>query len=255
MNTSTSVVPTVTTVIDTKTDPIVLTHPIGFEIKNAAGSTVTPKEVSVSLQKEIDESRYVYNVEVLSEDGNSIKLDGVGGREMVNVLNRCFEENATYTFVSVVAIWINMNLTAVTAVETKAPDENTPHGFFLSVFNNRKATPIEYKESWDNGMGYLNNFIHDKELVMEEGEMVIFTTLSRRKAIGVQTMFGRVVIFERYTDAECGVLVKNTSRGINALDLFDGGAVTLAELKNVFGPYGHSCNIGLRFKLASKMAK
>lgn len=82
-------------------------YPMGFEIKTQDGKVLSEKDIVESLDKEVDESRYLFDVVTLDKTGEELITNGIGARRMINILNMCFKDNV-YTFKSVVANWVDM---------------------------------------------------------------------------------------------------------------------------------------------------
>ena len=89
---------------------------------------------------------------------------------------------------------------------------------FLSAYSN--ATKIAYDPNWANGTGYYDYAVTGEHAPhLEEGEVVACTSPSpnNRKIVIIGTVFGNVVVFERYTDGASGVFVSNVPDEVKAL--------------------------------------
>ena len=70
---------------------------------------------------------------------------------------------------------------------------------------------VEFKTSWANGTGYMDNAVHDKEI----NEISKSIDTHGRRMILIPTLLGNVVIFERYTNSD--VIVSNEPLAIKKL--------------------------------------
>ena len=77
----------------------------------------------------------------------------------------------------------------------------------------RISNAVEFNPSWKNNTGYLDNAVHDKNIV----EICKTIDDKGRKMIIIPTPVGNVVVFERYTNGENGVVVSNAPLAIEKL--------------------------------------
>ena len=80
---------------------------------------------------------------------------------------------------------------------------------FEKAFNGIGKT-VEFKTSWANGTGYLDNAVHDKEI----NEISKSVDPHGRRIIVIPTMVGNVVVFERFTNGD--IIVSNAPRALEA---------------------------------------
>lgn len=84
-----------------------------------------------------------------------------------------------------------------------AVEQTVSQNVFEKAFS--KAAPIHYDGRWANGTGYLNSFCQNSRKFnpaapsLEEGEAVSFTDNLGRRAVGIGTRFGNIVVFERHS--------------------------------------------------------
>lgn len=96
---------------------------------------------------------------------------------------------------------------------------NSPqHTAFLAAWENARKVP--FGDDWDNGTGYYDGATDDEQLNLQRGELVaaISNTVNNRKLLIKGLGKGlNVVIFERYTAGQHGILVQNKpSRRLSA---------------------------------------
>lgn len=71
-----------------------------------------------------------------------------------------------------------------------------------------KATTIAYDPDWANGTGYLDGMVN-VDLNIEYGEFVTFIDDKNRIGIATPSPFGNLVVFQRYSEGDGGILVGN----------------------------------------------
>ena len=79
----------------------------------------------------------------------------------------------------------------------------TAHQTFIAIWNSLPA--VEFKGEWHNGTGYMNGARQEK---IESP--VRFTDNWDRKGLLIPTNDGSLVVFERYSDGDQGVIVSNS---------------------------------------------
>lgn len=105
---------------------------------------------------------------------------------------------------------------------------------------------IEFKEEFKNGTGYLDPVV--RLVVLEQGEEKFMIDNFGRRCILIGTLFGTVVLFERYTDSHnhwgCNYPQKLRTFG---LYLGSSGITQEEPMYQMLGEY-HRENIGKRLK-------
>jgi hypothetical protein len=110
----------------------------------------------------------------------------------------------------------------------------------LNLVGKEKVVQIEFKPQWRNGTGYFDGAVHE-ELVGEFGTVYTCTDEeSRRVLLICKTQFGNVVIFQRYSDGDKGVVTGNFSTRLKAF--LPSGAWSANDVEHWFAPW--STNIG-----------
>ena len=74
----------------------------------------------------------------------------------------------------------------------------------------RISTEVVFNPSWKNGTGYLDNAVHDLQIT----EICKTVDNANRKVIIIPTPVGNVVLFERFTNGDRGIIVSNAPRAI-----------------------------------------
>ena len=77
----------------------------------------------------------------------------------------------------------------------------------------RISNEVVFNPSWKNGTGYLDNAVHDLQIT----EICKTVDNAHRKIIVIPTAIGNVVVFERFTDGDRGIIVSNAPRAIERL--------------------------------------
>ena len=86
----------------------------------------------------------------------------------------------------------------------------TAHELFLEAFN--KAKIIPFKDQWNNGTGYYDGITSDEDLNLQRGQVVASRSPepnNRKLLIKGLGKGAQMVIFERYTNGQHGILVQN----------------------------------------------
>lgn len=112
------------------------------------------------------------------------------------------------------------------------------------IFDNEKTPSIEFNPAWRNHTGYLDYAVEgDQAPVLEPGTIVKFVTPqpNNRRGIILSTMFGNVVVFERFTGGQNGVVVANAPDVLRRCMLVPSGAWSYDEVNEVFGTGGNRC--------------
>lgn len=89
---------------------------------------------------------------------------------------------------------------------------------------------IPFNPKWANGTGYYDNAVDgDEAPKLEVGQIVkCFTPApNNRRMILIGTQFGNVVLFDRFTDADKGIVVHNAPDEVK--DLVGGMSSNLSE--------------------------
>lgn len=87
---------------------------------------------------------------------------------------------------------------------------SSQHTVFLNAWDN--ARKIQFNEDWNNGTGYYDGAAKDKTLNLQRGELVaaISNPVNNRKLLIKGLGNGlNIVIFERYTDGQNGIIAIN----------------------------------------------
>jgi hypothetical protein len=131
--------------------------------------------------------------------------------------------------------------------------EKTMSNEFTRAFDGIEAT-VEFNPKWTNGTGYYNKAVDgDQAPSLTVGQIVKCATPApnNRRMILIGTQFGNVVLFDRFTNAERGVVVHNAPDEVKTLvggmssDLSDG---TIRHLVgDVYRGTSHN-NIGYKIK-------
>ena len=77
------------------------------------------------------------------------------------------------------------------------------------VIKVEKPKMIEFNPKWSNGTGYFDGAVSGKHApVLEPGTIVQFVTPepNKRRGLIISTIFGNVVVFERYPNGEDGIV-------------------------------------------------
>ena len=107
-------------------------------------------------------------------------------------------------------------------------------------------TTIEFNPEWNNGTGYLNYCVSGEFApVVPSGEMIKFITNNQRKGIIVGTMFGNVVVYQRYSNGDGGVHVSNMTMKLYNTKLFTEGRIDDDQMEFLIGGvYYGEVNVG-----------
>ena len=110
---------------------------------------------------------------------------------------------------------------------------STAKELFIECFN-KINNVVEYKDSWANGTGYLDNAVKDKSFSFNEFGYAKAESPAGRKIIIIRTVKGNVVLFERYTGPESSVIVGNMPRSIKQLFQLS-GSIPYEKVYQVLG--------------------
>ena len=121
----------------------------------------------------------------------------------------------------------------------------------------RLENSIPFNPAWKNRTGYLDNAVHDKSITITSTTIDDFG----RKVIIVPTTVGNVVVFERFSGGDRGIIVSNAPRQVASLgaglDLH--GSLGDNELEFYLGTEWGTSHIGQRIddllKLVNLLAK
>lgn len=117
----------------------------------------------------------------------------------------------------------------------------------------RISTEVVFNPSWKNGTGYLDNAVHDLQIT----EICKTVDNANRKVVIIPTPVGNVVLFERFTDGDRGIIVSNAPRAIEKLafgmDL--GSSLGDSALAFYLGDEWGTPNIGGRLDEFFRIAK
>ena len=94
----------------------------------------------------------------------------------------------------------------------------TAHELFLSLWNDAPMTSFDVE--WANGTGYYDYATDDESIKLAKGEMLAsLDTGSNRKLLLIGTgQDTSVVLFERYSNGQNGVIVSNTPRHLRGFE-------------------------------------
>lgn len=124
---------------------------------------------------------------------------------------------------------------------------------FSKAYEHELTKKVEFKLEWNNGTGYFNDLVN-ADLGLAVGELAASWTGdgNRRRIIVVGTMFGNVVVFDRYTENskfEHPVWSTNAPSILKRVGMIPQGALSGDDLHGLVGDqdYRHVApNIGLR---------
>lgn len=129
-------------------------------------------------------------------------------------------------------------------------DKNYVAAAFIDHFE--KITKIiEFDKKYHNGTGYLDNAVH---IPLKQGETAKMIDDARRKCILVGTLFGTVIVFQRYSD-NLDKIVCNFPQGLSEFGFHIGGThlVNEADIHHLFGTC--ESNIGEKIKKLLESAR
>lgn len=115
----------------------------------------------------------------------------------------------------------------------------TEENMVFNAIYDRIDTVIPYDVNWNNGTGYFDKAVDVK---LEPGQRAKSFTAgeNNRKLIFIGTIFGAVVLFERYTDGNNGVIVSNTSGEVRQLNLVPSGRLGADQITEIMGAFVHA---------------
>ncbi len=119
---------------------------------------------------------------------------------------------------------------------------NYANAAFERLWNETNET-IQFDESWNNGTGYFDKAVKVK---LKPGQVVRSECPNDRMIMMVGTAFGTIVVFQRYSGGDRGIITRNDPKEINELFHFD-NVLSENDLVTIFGTVGFP-NIGLRLE-------
>lgn len=94
---------------------------------------------------------------------------------------------------------------------------------------------IEFKEEWNNGTGYLDGAVDDKDINFDKDGCAVTVDSYGRKIIILRTPLDNVVIFERYSGGKSTPIVTNCHHGFDDLGIIARGALDEDGLRQILG--------------------
>lgn len=96
---------------------------------------------------------------------------------------------------------------------------------------------IEFKEEWNNGTGYLDGAVDDKDINFDKDGCAVTVDNYGRKVIILRTPLDNIVVFERYSSGnwKSTPIVANCHHGFYDLGLVEHGALDEYRLRNIVG--------------------
>lgn len=147
----------------------------------------------------------------------------------------------------------------------QAIQANNINDFWNVIYNDDAFVQkdIAYDLEWNNGTGYFDGAVKAVLPELEIGEVGRCKTPApnNRRILIVKTQFGNVVVFERFTPKEDGVLAGPLA--INMPDMVresemigSEGALSMDQLVNIFGNgLNPAYNVGVRLELFARKVK
>lgn len=123
--------------------------------------------------------------------------------------------------------------------------------FFDLIAANGK---IEFKEEWNNGTGYLDGAVTDKDINFDEDGCAVTVDSYGRKIIILRTPLDNVVIFERYGGGKSTPIVTNCHHGFDDLGIIAHGALDEDGLRQILG-WSKESHIGQKLSRVFKAMK
>lgn len=112
-------------------------------------------------------------------------------------------------------------------------------GDALVFIFDRITEEVEFNPGWNNGTGYLDGAVHGEHApVLAPGKVAKFTTNNARRGLMLGTPFGNIVVFERYTNGESGIVVKNIPDEIRCTGFFPAADMNYDQVNKTFGYAG-----------------
>jgi hypothetical protein len=122
---------------------------------------------------------------------------------------------------------------------------------FEKAFAN--ATSIPYNPKWENGTGYFDNAVTGADAPMLlEGELVSARAIDDRDLIIIGTVFGNVVVFQRYGSRRDVFSFNAPGEIKNILQPFLTGKLSSSAMSSIVGENHGFSNIGERLRLSMK---
>ena len=118
---------------------------------------------------------------------------------------------------------------------------------FLEAIKDFKEIPFNPK--WANGTGYLDFAVKGPEAPKLQNGEVVRSKDNKDRNIGiVGTRVGNVVVFERFSNGQNGVVVSNNPYTVAKLVDITNGAFNIRDIELVFGCKSYLKNIGERIE-------
>lgn len=128
----------------------------------------------------------------------------------------------------------------------------TTADLFFHHFNHVDAIAVTFNPEWRNGTGYYDHLVYD-DVLPDQPFGAIGTSFdpdSRRKILFLKTRHGNAVIFERFTDGESGVFVRNIPNEVGQLLCLSSGAVQPDDMERLFASSAYYENFAQKFERA-----
>lgn len=231
------------------TNPIlILLLPKNFQITTSTGEIFRMCDYRLQTKLPEDESQYLYSFTVENTNDNAIK----------NVTHEC--ENLVVMLRKISELHLKGNVVknvfAKLLIKDPEVSDNTNYQknscfFTRNAFEHlaeiafmRGVTVVDYDPSWANGTGYQNGF---NQAQFPDGlDEVVFVDNYGRFNYGINTPFGSMVMFQRYTTET--LIVQNQSRTFSSLQLITEKVPTKENAEMLVGLHDFDVSIGKRFK-------
>jgi len=120
------------------------------------------------------------------------------------------------------------------SINTTTSTNNTNENRIFNAIYDSIDTVIPYDVKWNNGTGYFDKAVH---VSLAHGTLAKSFTAGQnnRKLILIGTMFGTIVLFERYTDGNNGVIVSNVPGEIRQMQLIPSGRIGADQILEITG--------------------
>ncbi len=110
---------------------------------------------------------------------------------------------------------------------------------FSKAYDAETTKPVEFQSEWNNGTGYFDALVH-ANLDLLPGELARAWTgdVNRRRVVIMATVFGNVVVFDRFTDNPAQpnpVFTFNAPSILSQLGFLESGALNGDALTKLLG--------------------
>lgn len=230
------------------TNPIVtLMLPKNFQMMTSVGELFRMCDYRLQAKIADDENQYLYSFE--TEDENNSSSDNVHQYSNLIVMLRKISE--LHLKGNVVSNVFAKLLVKDSEASVNAENQKNKCFFTRNAYEHlaeiafmRGVTVVDYDPSWANGTGYQNGFNQEQFPVgLDE---VVFIDNYGRFNYGINTPFGSVVMFQRYTTET--LIVQNQSRTFSSLQLTTEKVPTKENVEMLVGLHDFDVSIGKRFK-------